>query len=94
MENLVVIPNVNKDNELAVTDEVISRLLSLGFNVYIHSSVGYAKEGVSVYDKLPECIELMVVIGGDGSVIDACGLAVERPGSSAEMTTRPPGVPL
>ena len=78
MENLVVIPNINKDNGLAVTDEVISRLLSLGFNVYIHSSVGYAKEGVSVYDELPECIELMVVIGGDGSVIDACGLAVER----------------
>ena len=78
MKNLVVIPNVNKDVGLSVTDTVVTRLLSLGFSVYVHADVGYTKDGVTVYSELPECIDLMVVIGGDGSVIDAAGLAVER----------------
>ena len=78
MKNLVVIPNANKDAGLSVTEQVIDRLLTLGFNVYVHSDVGYYKDGVTLYDELPECIELMVIIGGDGSVIDASGLAVMR----------------
>ena len=78
MKNLVVIPNVNKDAGFSVTDQVVDRLLALGFNVYVHSDVGYKKDGVTLYDELPLCIELMVVIGGDGSVIDASGLAVMR----------------
>ena len=78
MKNLVVIPNLNKDAGLTVTGEVITRLSSLGFNVYVHKSVGYEKDGVNLYDELPDSIDLMVVIGGDGSVIDASGLAVQR----------------
>ena len=78
MKNLVVIPNVNKDVGLAVTGQVIDRLLSLGFNVYVHSDIAPLNDGVTVYSELPENVDLMVVIGGDGSVIDASGLAVER----------------
>ena len=78
MKNLVVIPNVTKDVGLVVTKKVIDKLLSLGFNVYIHSDVGYSEEGVLLYDELPECIDLMVVIGGDGSIIDASSIAVQR----------------
>ena len=78
MKNLVVIPNANKDAGLSVTEQVIDRLLTLGFNVYVHADLGYYKDGVTLYEELPECIELMVVIGGDGSVIDASGLAVMR----------------
>lgn len=78
MKNLVVIPNVNKDVGLTVTDGVVTRLLSLGFNVYVHADVGYTNSGVTVYNDLPESIDLVVVIGGDGSVIDASGPAVER----------------
>jgi NAD+ kinase len=78
MKNLVVIPNVNKDMGFTVTNEVVGKLLSLGFNVYVHSDVGYTVDGINLYSELPECIDLMVVIGGDGSVIDASGLAVER----------------
>ena len=78
MKNLVVVPNVNKDADLSVTSETIERLLSLGFNVYLHSSVEYKGDGVLPYDTLPSDIDLMVVIGGDGSVIDASGIAIER----------------
>lgn len=78
MKNIVVIPNVNKDMGFTVTNEVVGKLLSLGFNVYVHSDVGYTVDGINLYSELPECIDLMVVIGGDGSVIDASGLAVER----------------
>ena len=78
MKNLVVVPNVSKDADLYVTSETIERLLSLGFTVYLHSSVEYKGDGVSFYDTLPSDIDLMVVIGGDGSVIDASGIAIER----------------
>lgn len=78
MKNLVVIPNLNKDVTLSVTDAVVNRLLGLGFNVYINSSVGCKAEGVTLYDELPENMDLMVVIGGDGSVIDASAIAIER----------------
>ena len=78
MKNLVLIPNVNKDKGFTVTDEVACRLLSLGFNVCVHTDVGYKRDGVVIYDAMPQDIDLMVVIGGDGSVIDASGLAVER----------------
>ena len=78
MKNTVVIPNVSKDTGFQVTEMVISKLLELGFNVYVHSSVGYIKGGVNVYEAIPDDIDLAVVIGGDGSVIDASGLAVEK----------------
>ena len=78
MKNLVVIPNVTKDVGLAVTDGVVKKLLDLGFNVYLHSDLKYVNDGVVTYDELPSGIDLMVVIGGDGSVIDASVLAVTR----------------
>ena len=78
MKNLVVIPNATKDRGLVVTDEVVKKLIDLGFNIYMHSDLEYTRNGVNVYNELPDTIELMVVIGGDGSVIDASGLAIER----------------
>ena len=41
MKKLVVIPNVNKDKGFCVTDQVVTRLIDLGFDVYIGDSVGY-----------------------------------------------------
>ena len=35
MEKIVVIPNVNKDKDLVLTGEVVDRLLSLGFDVFM-----------------------------------------------------------
>lgn len=78
MKNLVVIPNVSKDTDFSVTHEVVERLLSLGFKVYIKSSVGYNACGVEICDDFPDNIDLAVVIGGDGSIIDASVFAIER----------------
>jgi NAD+ kinase len=78
MRNLVVLPNVKKDIDFLVTKEVVNKLLTLGFNVYIHEEVGYADEQVRSYGDFPDGIDLIVVIGGDGSVIDAAGIAIER----------------
>lgn len=76
MKKLVIIPNVNKDRDFAVTDKVVTKLLSLGMNVFIANNVGYDREGVIGYDELPEGIDLIVVVGGDGSVIDASNQAI------------------
>ncbi len=78
MKNLLIIPNVNKDLGFTVTDAVSAKLLSLGFNVCVCSDVGYKRDGVKKYTEIPEDVDLIVVIGGDGSVIDASVYSVER----------------
>ena len=78
MKNLVIIPNANKDKGFAVTDAVADKLISLGFFVYVNEHSGYTRDGVIAYKIFPDNIDLVLVIGGDGSVIDASGLAVEH----------------
>ncbi len=78
MKNLVIIPNANKDKGFAVTDAVADKLISLGFCVYVNEHSGYTRDGVIAYKIFPDNIDLVLVIGGDGSVIDASGLAVEH----------------
>jgi len=78
MKNLVIIPNANKDKGFAVTNAVADKLISLGFCVYVNEHSGYTRDGVIAYEIFPDNIDLVLVIGGDGSVIDASGLAVEH----------------
>lgn len=78
MKNLVIIPNANKDKGFAVTDAVADKLISLGFCVYVNEHSGYTRDGVIAYEIFPDNIDLVLVTGGDGSVIDASGLAVEH----------------
>lgn len=77
MKNIVLIPNPNKDIGLSVTARLAAKLLSLGFSVY--ADEGLEKiEGVIRYGRFPDNAELVVVIGGDGSVIDASHYAIEK----------------
>lgn len=78
MKNLVIIPNANKDKGFAVTDAVADKLIFLGFCLYVNEHSGYTRDGVIAYEIFPDNIDLVLVIGGDGSVIDASGLAVEH----------------
>lgn len=78
MKKIVVIPNATKDRDLLVTNTVLEKLLSLGFHVYVNSSVGLKKEYVDAYDEFPEGIDLIIVVGGDGSVIDASVIAIKQ----------------
>lgn len=78
MKKVVIVPNAVKDGSFAVTDLVATKLLDLGFGVYIHSEVHYDKCGTVKFDEFPLDADLIIVIGGDGSVIDASGVAIEQ----------------
>lgn len=77
MKNIVVLPNPNKDVGLDVTKRLVGKLLELGFDTYLDgkfASVG----GACHYTDFPKCAELIIVVGGDGSVIDASRCAIEN----------------
>lgn len=77
MKNIIVIPNPNKDQGYKVTDAVVKKLTSLGFNTYLDEKYRSSDiSGVTYYTELP-CVDLIVVIGGDGSVIDASRIALK-----------------
>ncbi len=79
MKNIVVIPNPNKDTSLFLTKSLINKLTSLGLVPYIDGafSSGYdIGGGVVFYSAFPKEAELIIVIGGDGSVIDASRHAI------------------
>ena len=76
MKNIVIIPNVNKDTSLSVTNDVINELKSHGMNVYVESGI-VKSDLITEYNEFPADAELIIVIGGDGSIIDASRYAVE-----------------
>ncbi len=79
MKNFVLIPNITKDEKLAVTKKITEKLISLGGVVYISEKYrDYLIEGATYYESAPESTELIVVVGGDGSMLDASTLAIER----------------
>lgn len=76
MKNIVILPNPKKDKGLELTGHLVGKLNSLGFNTYIEKSFS----GISAakkYTEFPTDAELIVVVGGDGSVIDASHYALE-----------------
>ena len=77
MKNVVIIPNVNKDIGLEVTRSVIDRLSKLNINSYIESVIGNDDiVKATYYSEFPHSADLIIVIGGDGSVIDASKYAI------------------
>ena len=79
MKHIVIIPNPNKDVDFAVTENLSKKLNSLGAEVHIERK--YASKissCVNVYDVIPSCAELIVVVGGDGSILDASVTAIEN----------------
>ena len=78
MKKLLLIPNHKKDKELKTTLEIIKELSSAGILVYISRQFfEYDIKGVEFYDYIPQDISMIIVVGGDGSIIDASALAVE-----------------
>ncbi|MBR7117323.1 MAG: NAD(+)/NADH kinase [Clostridia bacterium] len=78
MKNIVIVPNAKKDKELSVTAKLSELLVGIGMNVYIKEEyAAFCRRAVG-YSVFPEFCELIIVVGGDGSVIDASGLAVEH----------------
>ena len=72
MKNIVLIPNLNKDMANEVTVRLIEKLHALGLKLYSASKyVAKFPNIVEVYEKFPENTDLVIVVGGDGSVLDA-----------------------
>lgn len=70
MKNVLIIPNPKKDIGLKTTEKVVNKLNSIGLHTMVYD--GANSTGGSL-----ERPDLIIVIGGDGSVIDASAYAVE-----------------
>ena len=77
MKNIVILPNPNKDIGFNVTNKLVANLKKLGFTTYAQRSF-LDISGCVYYDSFPKDAELIVVVGGDGSVIDASKYAIEN----------------
>ena len=65
IEKVLVLPNPEKPAALACCEKIVSDLRSWG------CSADYIPIGEGLHDKITACSpELMVVLGGDGSIID------------------------
>ena len=77
MKNIIIIPNNGKEGVLEITKKVVKILSDNGAFAFIDKKYGKEYEGVAnLYTEAPNNPELIIVIGGDGSVIDASVLAV------------------
>ena len=79
MEKIILVPNPNKDEGLKVTKNVAKKLISLGFSVLTSKSFeGLEKYGAEIFSGEPDKADLVIVIGGDGSIIDASRIAIKQ----------------
>lgn len=78
MKNIAIVPNLTRDFNLSVTSRVVQKLISIGLECYLDESFKTYDLAVHYYSKMPDNIDLIVVIGGDGSVIRASRLAVNN----------------
>lgn len=78
MKKIILMPNHTKDKELCVSKNAVKKLISLGIEVYTPSKFSeLEKIGAIAYDDLPIDAELILVVGGDGSIIDASLTAIK-----------------
>lgn len=78
MKKIAIIPNPTKDLGFVVSKRVSDFLISRGASVCIKTEYsGEWTNGITVVDEIPHDTELLIVVGGDGSVIDASVTAVE-----------------
>ncbi len=79
MKKIILIPNPNKDEGLSVTKSVVKKLISLDFCVLVSKRFEqFEKYGATVYEGEDADADLVLVIGGDGSIIDASRIAIKQ----------------
>jgi NAD+ kinase len=78
MKKVIIVPNVKKDRELEVSQRVVKKLSSIGFEVFSERTFSALERcGATLYDgEAPSDSDFIVVVGGDGSIIDASRLAI------------------
>ncbi|MBE6644427.1 MAG: NAD(+)/NADH kinase [Ruminococcaceae bacterium] len=79
MKHIVIIPNRKKDADLSVTKSLCEKLLSFGGEVYVDKKFeDIFSDSVIRYDTFPKEAELIIVVGGDGSILDASVTALKN----------------
>ena len=79
MKHIVIIPNPKKDKDFSVTKNLVEKLNFFGSAVYIEKNYGECfNSSVILYDEFPKSAEAIIVVGGDGSVLDASVTAIEN----------------
>ena len=79
MKHIVIIPNPKKDKNFSVTKNLVEKLNFFGSAVYIEKKYGECfNSSVILYNEFPKSAEAIIVVGGDGSVLDASVTAIEN----------------
>ena len=79
MKNIVIMPNSYKDTGYELTRAVIRELQKHGGRIYLSEALrrDIPLRGIHYYDgSLPKEADMILVIGGDGSVLDAAVYAI------------------
>ncbi len=78
LKNIVLISNQQKDEGYLVTKEVIGILSGFGAKIFVEASLPCELEGVVRYEvgSFPKEAELILVVGGDGTMLHAAALAL------------------
>ena len=77
MNKVLIIPNTLKDSDLSVTKQVVDKLLEFGITPLIDKEFSkFLSDRVECFTHYPADAELVLVIGGDGSVIEASKIAI------------------
>ena len=78
MKKIAIIPNVNKDGALDLLLRVTKKIYENGAQAFVDFKyIGFCNNYALPYSEFPSDAELIIVIGGDGSVIDAAQFAVK-----------------
>ena len=77
MKKAVFIPNLNKDPDLSVTSRAAGILKELGMEVIVEDVYTNMVKGARFQRDFPTDADLLIVVGGDGSVIDASKYSIE-----------------
>ena len=77
MKKAILIPNTTKDTNFTVTSAVADKLISLGITPYIHTDYSMCRSnGICFYLDVPADADIVIVVGGDGSMIEASRLSL------------------
>ena len=78
MKNILIIPNTTKDTDFSVSRRAADVLKRAGARVLVEEKYSSGLSDVAeIAPSRADMVELIVVIGGDGSVIDASVLAIK-----------------
>lgn len=75
MKHIGIVPNILRDHDLATTKVVVAWLIAHDFVVYTTAHIHQLLEGVTLSveeDQLYEQCDLIIAIGGDGTLLGLC----------------------